>query len=214
MGSISLEVQPPFFRGWFMNHHFLSHLAVLDPEKKVWTQIFPTKYVIPKSLKFSYWPSKLLRKGLSWSKFGTTIFGYAGNDFQGFHPQITRRWKGPQQMWRGNNFWGVLKPEFLGCLEAWNTKYQVFHHGKIDENYFTNSLKMMPLEKVSLEYGYFRYSCYLVLSCGYTYTFFCGVKRKSILLWDATTEPTKFLVGASVNNPWHLGHHTGVMYWI
>ena len=34
----------------------------MDPEIKVWTLfpfIFPTKHVIPKSLKFSHWPSKL-----------------------------------------------------------------------------------------------------------------------------------------------------------
>ena len=30
----------------------------MDPEKKSWNFIFPTKYVIPKSLKFSHWPSK------------------------------------------------------------------------------------------------------------------------------------------------------------
>ncbi len=32
----------------------------MDPEKKSLNFIFPTKYVIPKSLKFSHWPSKLL----------------------------------------------------------------------------------------------------------------------------------------------------------
>ena len=31
----------------------------MDPEKKSLNFIFPTKYVIPKSLKFSHWPSKL-----------------------------------------------------------------------------------------------------------------------------------------------------------
>ncbi len=30
----------------------------MDPEKKRLNFIFPTKYVIPKSLKFSHWPSK------------------------------------------------------------------------------------------------------------------------------------------------------------
>ena len=30
----------------------------MDPEKKSFNFIFPTKYVIPKSLKFSHWPSK------------------------------------------------------------------------------------------------------------------------------------------------------------
>ena len=30
----------------------------MDPEKKSLNSIFPTKYVIPKSLKFSHWPSK------------------------------------------------------------------------------------------------------------------------------------------------------------
>ena len=32
----------------------------MDPERKSLNFIFPTKYVIPKSLKFSHWPSKLL----------------------------------------------------------------------------------------------------------------------------------------------------------
>ena len=31
----------------------------MDPEKKSLNFIFPTKYVIPESLKFSHWPSKL-----------------------------------------------------------------------------------------------------------------------------------------------------------
>ncbi len=30
----------------------------MDPEEKSLNFIFPTKYVIPKSLKFSHWPSK------------------------------------------------------------------------------------------------------------------------------------------------------------
>ena len=30
----------------------------MDPEKKSLNFFFPTKYVIPKSLKFSHWPSK------------------------------------------------------------------------------------------------------------------------------------------------------------
>ena len=30
----------------------------MDPEIKKMNFIFPTKYVIPKSLKFSHWPSK------------------------------------------------------------------------------------------------------------------------------------------------------------
>ncbi len=32
----------------------------MDPEKKSLNFIFPTKYVIPKSLKFSHWPSKFI----------------------------------------------------------------------------------------------------------------------------------------------------------
>ena len=32
----------------------------MDPEKKSLNFIFPTKYIIPKSLKFSHWPSKLM----------------------------------------------------------------------------------------------------------------------------------------------------------
>ena len=31
----------------------------MDPQKKSLNFIFPTKYVFPKSLKFSHWPSKL-----------------------------------------------------------------------------------------------------------------------------------------------------------
>ena len=32
----------------------------MDPEKKKFELYFPTKYVIPKSLKFSHWPSKYI----------------------------------------------------------------------------------------------------------------------------------------------------------
>ncbi len=35
----------------------------MDPEKISLNFIFPTKYVIPKSLKFSHWPSKLFFGG-------------------------------------------------------------------------------------------------------------------------------------------------------
>ena len=42
----------------------------MDPEKKSLNFIFPTKYVIPKSLKFSHWPSKLslINFLLQWSQ--------------------------------------------------------------------------------------------------------------------------------------------------
>ena len=36
-----------------------SHSAIWDPEKKSLNFIFPTKYVIPKSLKFSHWLSEM-----------------------------------------------------------------------------------------------------------------------------------------------------------
>ena len=36
----------------------------MDPEKKSLNFIFPTKYVIPKSLKFSHWPSKNIAQNL------------------------------------------------------------------------------------------------------------------------------------------------------
>ena len=38
----------------------------MDPQKKSLNFIFPTKYVIPKSLKFSHWPSKI---GQMWAKY-------------------------------------------------------------------------------------------------------------------------------------------------
>ncbi len=41
-----------------------SHLASGPWKKKSLNFIFPTKYVIPKSLKFSHWPSKDLTWGL------------------------------------------------------------------------------------------------------------------------------------------------------
>ncbi len=43
----------------------------MDPEKKSLNFIFPTKYVIPKILKFSHWPSKLLKKNIpsEWDMF-------------------------------------------------------------------------------------------------------------------------------------------------
>ena len=36
----------------------------MDPEKKSLNFIFPTKYAIPKSLKFSHWPSKIPNSGI------------------------------------------------------------------------------------------------------------------------------------------------------
>ncbi len=38
----------------------------MDPEKKSLNFIFPTKYVIPKSLKFSHWLSKKTYKSYSY----------------------------------------------------------------------------------------------------------------------------------------------------
>ena len=47
---------------WQEKCHFYTTYSNLtqpmDPEKKSLNFIFPTKYVIPKSLKFSHWPSK------------------------------------------------------------------------------------------------------------------------------------------------------------
>ena len=52
-----------------------SHLAN-GPWNKSLNFIFPTKYVIPKSLKFSHWPSKFLDSSLSLRSFwGNSIFG-------------------------------------------------------------------------------------------------------------------------------------------
>ena len=59
--------------------HNLSHSAVLEPEKKSLNFIFPTKYVIPKSLKFSHWPSKLFARvncGLTQSEESLFNFFY------------------------------------------------------------------------------------------------------------------------------------------
>ena len=45
----------------------------MDPEIKLWTLLtFPTKYVIPKSLKFSHWPSLAI---------GLGMFGLVNTDF-------------------------------------------------------------------------------------------------------------------------------------
>ena len=41
----------------------------MDPEKKSLNFIFPTKYVIPKSLKFSHWPSKWFLGSSKWPLF-------------------------------------------------------------------------------------------------------------------------------------------------
>ncbi len=46
----------------------------MDPEKTSLNFIFPTKYVIPKSLKFSHWPSKFL-KNLTDSQQVFGVFG-------------------------------------------------------------------------------------------------------------------------------------------
>ena len=40
----------------------------MDPEKKSLNFIFPTKYVIPKSLKFSHWLSKTMFTSFFWPK--------------------------------------------------------------------------------------------------------------------------------------------------
>ena len=50
-------------------HFFLRHKKLtqpMDPEKNSFNFIFPTKYVIPKSLKFGHW--------LSEKKFEATLF--------------------------------------------------------------------------------------------------------------------------------------------
>ena len=45
----------------------------MDPEKNSLNFIFPTKYVIPKSLKFSHWPSKSKKKPGNNSTFGLKL---------------------------------------------------------------------------------------------------------------------------------------------
>ena len=42
----------------------------MDPEKKSLNFIFPTKYVIPKSLKFSHWPSKGTQPNANFPQIG------------------------------------------------------------------------------------------------------------------------------------------------
>ena len=51
-----------------------SHSAVLDPEIKNSNFIFPTKYVIPKSLKLSHWPSKFFENEIN--EFALRIAGW------------------------------------------------------------------------------------------------------------------------------------------
>ena len=46
------------------NGNSISLTQPMDPEKKSLNFIFPTKYVIPKSLKFNHWPSKIISKPL------------------------------------------------------------------------------------------------------------------------------------------------------
>ena len=73
----------------------------MDPEKKSLNFTFPTKYVIPKSLKFSHWPSKLCGEFWcsSWAqkiwvpKLLASIFHPNGNqkkkrDLQGATPHL------------------------------------------------------------------------------------------------------------------------------
>ncbi len=48
----------------------------MDPEKKSLNFIFPTKYVIPKSLKFSHWLSEILVGGFNpFEKYATVKMG-------------------------------------------------------------------------------------------------------------------------------------------
>ena len=49
----------------------------MDPEKKSLNSIFPTKYVIPKSLKFSHWLSEKATK---------LLVTYVSNMFPSLHP--------------------------------------------------------------------------------------------------------------------------------
>ena len=51
--ELSQQIGLDFFSGWGPNL-----TQPMDPEKKSLNFIFPTKNVIPKSLKFSHWPSK------------------------------------------------------------------------------------------------------------------------------------------------------------
>ena len=56
----------------------------MDPEKKSLNFIFPTKYVVPKSLKFSHWPSKNPQESLA-SSSGKEV----GSDWHRL-PQIVK----------------------------------------------------------------------------------------------------------------------------
>ena len=60
----------------------------MDPEKKGLNSIFHTKYAIPKSLKFSHWPSKVYRDPYS-------SFLYSKNNWVGFRPLHTPINQGP-----------------------------------------------------------------------------------------------------------------------
>ena len=56
----------------------------MGPEKNSLNLIFPTKYVIPKSLKFRHWPSK------EKSGFDMTLFFFASDSFGSPKPPVMR----------------------------------------------------------------------------------------------------------------------------
>ena len=58
----------------------------MDPEKKSLHFIFPTKYVIPKSLKFSHWPSKI------WWLILSSRIPYLGKTVKLLRPLAAKGW--------------------------------------------------------------------------------------------------------------------------
>ena len=83
----------------------------MDPEKKSLNFIFPTKYVIPKSLKFCHWPRKNPPSFLNSGEFlavSTTRLGPCGKISHWLHLE---QWRA-----KGNDFPFLGKPIFSGKL--------------------------------------------------------------------------------------------------
>ena len=73
-----------------INHPFGMLTQPMDPEKKSLNFIFPTKYVIPKSLKFSHWLSEdvLIKPVVRINGISTTNDSTGDRRISGCHQQL------------------------------------------------------------------------------------------------------------------------------
>ena len=110
----------------------------MDPEKKSLNFIFPTKYVIPKSLKLGHWLSEITWNGLDFllGQFETRHFscwshsyGFTG-DFLWFFPKTNEC---PPEKWIVSwvvepPLWNIFSSDWIISPIGENKKYLKFHH--------------------------------------------------------------------------------------